>query len=140
MFSFQTCLLWSDNVSVVHLEAEAAFSILYFTIFGSLGSSAFILCKPGMHYMGSMTSMHYLRLFLMLTVLLISSVVPFCGSPTSRPSGWSARGHEVLARRHTCFSLVKVSVVLTAVLFSEIGSSYCTSAANCEERQWKKNK
>lgn len=56
----------------------------------------------------------------MLTVLLISSMVPFCGSPTSWPSGWSARGHEVLARRHTCFGLAKVSVVLTAVLFSEM--------------------
>lgn len=84
--------------------------------------------------MGSATCMHYLRLFLMLTALLISSVVPFCGSPTSWPSGWSARGHEVLARRHTCFSLAKVSVVLTDVLFSEVGSSYCTSAASCEER------
>lgn len=84
--------------------------------------------------MASMAWMRYLRLFLLLTVLLRSNVVPFCGSSTSWPSSWSARGREVVVRRHTRFGLAKVSAVLTGMLPSEMDSSNCMSAASCEER------
>lgn len=119
------------------LEAEASFSTLYFYNLWLTKVMIIDLRRVRHAYMGSMVCICYLRLFFMLTVLLISSVVTFCGSPTSWPSSWSARGHEEVARRHTCFGLTKVSVVLIGVLPSEMGSSYCISAASCEERQWR---
>jgi len=47
---------------------------------------------------------------------------------------WSARGHKVMARRHTCFGLAKVSAVLTGVLTSEMDNLYCITPASCEDR------
>lgn len=71
-------------------------------------------------------------------MLIVSSVVPFSGSPTLWPSSWSARGCEMVAARHTCFGLEKALVVLKGVMPFGMDSSYCISAGSCEEGKLRK--